>query len=117
MSLLFLGSILLSSLASVGVASDPVLRVAGERRIEAVARQTFWLEGAVSNPDGSPAEGAVVVSSAGGKAVTDSSGWYRLETDVPVDAASVQVTAVGSAHGALASTSVLTALEIGRAHV
>src|SRR5262245_14337799 len=34
--------------------------------------------GRVVNPDGSPREGAVVLSSAGGKAVTDARGEYRL---------------------------------------
>ncbi len=46
-------------------------------------------------PDGARAEGAVVVSSAGGQAVTDGSGRFRLAVQVPRDAQSVQVTAVG----------------------
>jgi HYR domain-containing protein len=54
------------------------------------------LEGFVLEPDGDPAPGAVVVSSAGGKAVTDAAGSYRLELAWPGEAASVQVTAVGS---------------------
>src|SRR5262245_47584000 len=53
------------------------------------------LEGFVLGPDGSPAEGAVVVSSAGGRAVTDVAGSYRLEVELPPEATSVQVTAVG----------------------
>src|SRR5262245_7092171 len=55
----------------------------------------FVFEGFVLDPDGSPAEGAVVVSSAGGKAVADGCGFYRLEAPVPLDAEQVQLTAVG----------------------
>jgi hypothetical protein len=54
-------------------------------------------EGVVRDPTGAPAEGAVVVSSAGGKAVTDWHGAYRLDVQVPVDAESVEITAVGRA--------------------
>src|SRR5262245_61988755 len=65
------------------------------------------LEGFVLSPDGSPAEGAVVVSSAGGRAVTNVAGNYRLEVEVPLEATSLQVTAVGGARGTqLASASV-----------
>ena len=54
-------------------------------------------EGFVDAPDGTPAVGAVVVSSAGGQTVTDARGGFRLEAEVPVDATSVQVTAAGRA--------------------
>ncbi len=65
------------------------------------------LEGSVVDSDGAPAEGAVVVTSAGGKAVSDRNGSYRLEVRVPIDARSVQVTAVGRGGANLvASTSV-----------
>src|SRR5262245_16654892 len=65
------------------------------------------LDGIVLAADGSPAEGAVVVSSAGGKAITDGDGSYRLEVDVPREATSVQLTAVGRAGGnQVASSSV-----------
>ena len=64
-------------------------------------------EGVVYDPSGAPAEGAVVVSSAGGQAVADRSGAYRLEALVPVEAESVQITAVGRAgRNLLASTRV-----------
>jgi len=53
-------------------------------------------EGLVLSPDGSPAEGAVVVTSAGGEDVVDARGQYRLEARVPRGAERVQVTAVGS---------------------
>src|SRR5262245_28437261 len=65
-----------------------------ERFEEAGASVVF--EGFVFAPDGSPAEGALVVTSAGGKAVVDSSGHYRLDARVPLEAEHVQVTAVGS---------------------
>ena len=65
------------------------------------------LHGSVLQPDGSPAVGAVVVSSAGGAAVTDAEGSYRLELQVPLAVESVQVTAVGaSGRTRLASRSV-----------
>jgi hypothetical protein len=54
------------------------------------------LEGSVLEPSGAPAAGAVVVSSAGGKAVTDRTGAFRLEVRVPLEAESVEVTAVGA---------------------
>src|SRR5262245_15050787 len=54
------------------------------------------LEGFVYTPDGSPAEGAVVVSGAGGKAVADVRGAYLLQAEVPFETESVQVTAVGA---------------------
>src|SRR5262245_19398896 len=66
------------------------------------------LEGIVLGPDRAPAVGAVVVTSAGGKAVTDQDGSYRLEVHAPLEAESVQVTAVarGGAGSLAASTSV-----------
>ncbi len=64
-------------------------------------------EGFVFEPSGAPAEGAVVVSSAGGQAVTDRNGRYRLEARVPIDAQRVQITAAGRAgQNRLASASV-----------
>ena len=67
------------------------------------------LEGFVLLPDGNPGEGAVVVSSAGGQAVTDAAGSYRLAVDVPRETTRVQVTALGGAGGNL-SASVSVAL-------
>jgi hypothetical protein len=69
-------------------------------------RATVAFEGIVVDADGAPAEGAVVVSSAGGEAATDRGGRYRLEIGVPLDARSVRITAVGSAGGLRASASV-----------
>ena len=54
-------------------------------------------QGFVFSPDGSPAEGAVVVTSAGGQAGVDARGFYRIEARVPRGAESVRVTAVGNA--------------------
>ena len=65
------------------------------------------LEGVVREPDGLPAAGAVVVTSAGGKAVAAEDGRFRIEAEVPLDAESVQVTAIGRGGGKrIASTSV-----------
>ena len=59
-------------------------------------------------PDGAPAEGAVVVSSAGGEAVTNVAGRYRLDVCVPLDVTDVRVTAVGRTSGSpSASTRVI----------
>src|SRR6185503_14680437 len=59
------------------------------------SRTAVTLEGFVLAPDGSPAEGAVVVTSAGGRTVTDFAGSYRLEIELPLTATNVHVTAVG----------------------
>lgn len=76
-------------------------RVAGT---DVVVRRPLELEGAVFGPDGNPVEGAVVVSSAGGKAVTDASGSYRITVEVPDEASSVQVTAVSGTGGSLVAS-------------
>ena len=78
--------------------------------------RSFTFEGFVAASDGSPVEGALVVSSAGGKAVTDVRGWYRLETPVPAEAESVQITAVGGAAQGVASARVVAGSS-GRASV
>lgn len=67
---------------------------------------TARLFGTVYGPDGQLAEGAVVVSSAGGRAITKK-GRYVLELELPLVAERIQVTAVGQgATGPAASTSV-----------
>jgi hypothetical protein len=91
---------------SLGLAQQPL-----ERPCAAVAHGELLVptvfEGIVLALDGSPAEGALVVSSAGGKAVTDRAGNFRLEVGVPLDAASLQLTAVArGARSLVASTSV-----------
>jgi len=63
------------------------------------------LEGFVLAPDGAPAEGAVVLSSAGGQAVTDHAGNFRLELSLPLDAESLQLTAVGQGGNGLVASS------------
>jgi len=55
------------------------------------------LDGFVLAPDGAPAQGAVVVSSEGGHAVTDAAGRYRLEVALPHDVERVRITACGPA--------------------
>lgn len=61
-------------------------------------------EGIVRAPDGTPAVGSVVVSSAGGQAVTDASGEFQLAAFVPNAAESVQITAVGQSNGQLVAS-------------
>ena len=81
--------------------------VAEVRASGARERSPLTLEGFVLEPGGRAAEGAVVVSSAGGEAVTDASGRYVLELDAPLDAVSLRITAAGRAGtNLLASTSV-----------
>jgi len=58
-------------------------------------RATVSLEGLVLALDGSPAEGVSVQTSAGGHAVTDARGVFRLALGVPPAATSVQLTAFG----------------------
>ena len=82
----------------------------GARSFEPLARvalgelERIELRGIVHDLEGLPAEGAVVVSSAGGKALTDRDGAYRLVVRVPAGTHRVHVTAVG-AGGLVASTS------------
>jgi len=64
--------------------------------IENDARVRAVLEGLVLGSAGSPAAGAVVVSSAGGQTISQGDGSYRLELELPLDAESVQVTVVGA---------------------
>jgi len=59
------------------------------------------LEGLVLAPDGGPAAGAVVVSNAGGHAVTDATGRFRLEVAVGWEATELGITAVGAGGGEL----------------
>jgi len=54
----------------------------------------FVFEGSVYGVDGTPAREALVVSAAGGEAVTDLEGKFRLEVAVPREAKSLHLTAV-----------------------
>src|SRR5262249_55911599 len=56
-------------------------------------------DGIVLAPDGAPAAGAEVMSSAGGRAMTGLDGRYRLEVDVPLEAESVELTALAAGGG------------------
>src|SRR5262245_12258619 len=89
---------------AVAAQADPASVTPVRRGDGGQTRPRTTLEGFVLAPDGSPAEGAVVVSSAGGKAVTDFAGSYRLEVEVPPDATSVQLTAVSSAGRSLVAS-------------
>jgi len=58
--------------------------------------------GRVLGPGGAPASGAVVVTSAGGQAVTNAEGCFSVEVDLPAEAERVRVTAaMGSRKGSL----------------
>ncbi len=65
------------------------------------------LEGTVLDERGVPAEGALVVTSAGGSAVTDRGGRYRLDVRVPAGATTLRVTAVGSGAGNRAASALV----------
>jgi len=71
---------------------------------ESTPEEAAWtvLVGQVLGPDGAPAAGAVVVTSAGGQAVTAPDGAFSLEVALPPEAESVRVTAVlGAGTGGL----------------
>ena len=68
------------------------------RRWRSPSRGTYW------RPAGGPAEGAVVVTSAGGQAVTNADGSFRLEVRVTPEAMTLQITAVGRGNGDLLAT-------------
>src|SRR5688500_12630146 len=75
-----------------GVPFEPEV---GLERTGPLESGSLAFEGIVYEPSGAPAEGAVVVSSAGGQAVTGWNGTYRLETRMPPEADIVEITAVG----------------------
>jgi len=65
------------------------------RQVEAEAPTVpVTFEGHVQSPDGTSAEGALVVTSAGGRAVAGPGGEFRIELALPLDAREVQVSAV-----------------------
>ncbi len=107
----FLAALGLSSAASLAagqVADDAVHEIdahawresdaerAGTERWSAIAAPAVFT-GRVLLPDGEPAAGAVVVTSAGGQCVTAADGSFELEVRVPLKAQGVQVSAVGRA--------------------
>ncbi len=105
----FLGAVVLAGADSAQVLSP---RKPGARVAEARPFLPIVFDGFVLEPDGAPAEGAVVTSSAGGKAITDPRGRYRLEADVPHAARFVQITAAGRTDANLSAS---TSFELGRA--
>ncbi|NOT29319.1 MAG: hypothetical protein HOP15_02590, partial [Planctomycetes bacterium] len=108
----------LSLLAPDTSAQDRRLNVPLARPLGKNALAPTVFEGFVLEPDGDPAAGAVVVSSAGGKAVTDWSGNFRFEVCVPVEAESIQITAVAAGGTSLtASSSVLLPAPFGPVRV
>jgi len=68
----------------------------------------------VTRADGSPASGAVVVSSAGGKGVADADGVAHLAVSLAPDAESVHVTAAATERG-VTSTGSVRAFVVGKA--
>src|SRR5262245_55829018 len=114
-SVVFVGALALESAALSQTPESSALQTL--ERIDE-ARTSIVFEGFVYTPDGSPAEGAVVVTSAGGKAVVDARGHYCIEASVTGEAESVQVTAVGSGGlNLVASTSVGVAPTMGSVRV
>ena len=76
------------------------------------------IEGHVLEPDGRAAEGAVVVTSAGGQALTDARGGFVLDVEVPLDAESLQITVAGRAGtNLLASRNLALSTTNGRTQV
>src|SRR5262249_49747304 len=104
-----------AALGLVPIAFGPSIEGQTQERKEAETARPEAVEGLtrvgferiVADGRGRAADGAVVVSSAGGRTVTDAGGSYRLEVQLPTDAESVQITAIGGHGGSLvASTSV-----------
>jgi len=89
----------------------------GEPAHEAEPTLPVVLEGCVLEPGGGPAPEAVVVTSAGGRAVTDNTGSYRLEAAVPTAAEELQVTALAADGRRSASARVALARGSERARV
>ena len=71
------------------------------------------VSGIVLTPEGRPARGAIVVTSAGGKTVSGEDGSFRLEVELPLDALDVQATAVSSAGAATVAGSTRIAVAPG----
>jgi hypothetical protein len=109
-ALILLGSQLL---AADGLRSSPQSRAPETWQASDEQHARVVLEGSVLDPEGAPAQGALVVSSAGGRALVDASGRYRLELWLPRAAREVQVTAVGaSGTNLLSSTRVELAVPL-----
>ncbi len=111
---------LLASLLGRAALAQGTLRFAPSESLEFessgpnIASVTRSFVGVVYALDGTLAEGAIVVSSAGGKAATDAFGKFRLEVQVPRDAEHVSVTAIGRGSGThVASQRVPLSLPIG----
>ena len=109
-----LAAVSLGALGGAAAQGSPG-KAGAERAIEdGAAWASFVLAGNVREPDGTPAQGAVVSSSAGGQAVTSAAGAFRLEVVVPVEALEVQITAVGANGLSSASTVVACSSPSGR---
>jgi hypothetical protein len=100
------------TIAVLGSGSASGQGLLGGATEETESSRPIVLEGLVVAADGAPVEGAIVVSSAGGQAVTDRGGRYRLEVGAPLDARSLEVTAAGADGGDLLAS---TRVELGAA--
>jgi hypothetical protein len=87
-----------------------------ERALERPEAPLFF-EGVVLEPDGTPARGAEVESSAGGRTVTAPDGSFRLESRIPVDARDVEITASGRGGRALVASTRVGVTSSGTARV
>src|SRR5262245_12847146 len=85
----YLCAVVFAALWSEPVGADP--QVATRVATDESLTRAIVLEGVVLGPDGGPAEGAVVTSSAGGSAICDFAGYFHIETQVAVSADRVQV--------------------------
>lgn len=100
---LLLASLLLSPMAAgqnvltAEANETPHLADSGQR----TGRTTFHFEGYVLEQGGALAEGAVVLSGVGGQAVSGPDGRFRLEVQVPREATSIQITAIGQSGSSL----------------
>lgn len=75
-------------------------RAAGEGdEAAALGRRAMTISGIARWPDGTPIENAVIVSSAGGNAVSAPDGSFTLAVDVPEESESLGITAVATIGG------------------
>ena len=83
-------------LASLGLGFLPLLASAQLVREQSAARSRHTITGRACLPDGSPAANVVVVTSAGGRAITAADGSFELEVEITSDERSLDVTVTGA---------------------
>jgi hypothetical protein len=88
------------ALAVLGWATPVRGQLAGERGAEEVgSSRSFLLQGFVETADGVPAEGALVLTSAGGQALVGPRGEFQLRLELAHEANVLQVTAARTSQG------------------